>query len=204
MCCAVTWRRLSAVPGASPINKKPDKEGKQSAAELLKRPKYEWNSADWEVLPNISSFYHLSPDACNSLCKAITQISEAAKALCDTKQMPSVILYLQFLGEMKWGNAALLTWYAHADICFPSSTHTYTCTHTQVINLLTDKLMAVHVCVFFLGQTHRCFTAAADSSTKSASSHLQLRLALFFRSIKISKDYPCSQPCEYFSPIRVY
>lgn len=132
MCCTVTWRRLSAVPGASPIHKKADKEGKQSAPEVLKRPKYEWNSADWEVLPNISSFYHLSPDACNSLCKAITQISEAAKVLCDTKQMPSVILYLQFLGEIKWGNAALLTWYAHADICFPLF-HTHM--HTQVINL---------------------------------------------------------------------
>ena len=53
---------------------------------------------------------HLTP-ATLCLCKAIKETSEAATAPRDTKQMPSVILYLRFLGEIRCDNAAPLTRY---------------------------------------------------------------------------------------------
>lgn len=114
------WLLLSAVPGASPINRRQIKKREHS---LLQRS---WKDLDMNGIVLTRRFCqtlalfitcHLTP-ATLCLSKAIKQVSQAARVPCDTKQMPSVILYLRLLGEMEWGNAAPLTWCAHAEKCF--------------------------------------------------------------------------------------
>lgn len=103
---------------------------------------------------------HLTP-ASLCLCKAIKRVSEDARAPCDTKQTPSLILYLRLLGEMEWGNAARLTWYVlmwiHSSYAFClSHTHTYTNAHTgRIVWWISRVGWLSHVNCFFPGQTHR-------------------------------------------------
>lgn len=161
----------------SPVPLTGGRQKKESS--LLKGLSYEWNSADWELLPNISSFYHLSPDACTSVCvKPLSRYLRPPGRRVTQNKRP--LLFCTCSSWGRWSEVMLLRLH---DTCTQitafclSHTHPWiqACTHTGHIQRVQT----------FLSRTN-------SAQSLPASSHLQLRLALLSRSIKISKDYPYS------------
>lgn len=110
---------VSRPPSASTINRRRmKKNGKQAAPEVPKKaPDMNGIVLSGRFRQTLALFItcHLTP-ATLCLCKAIKQVSEADQGAVNTKQTPCVILYLQILGEVEWGNAAPLTWCVHMQV----------------------------------------------------------------------------------------